>query len=363
MLWLPVDQQWRNLRKLVNTELFSSQRLDDLQALRHKKARELVAHLREKSLEGKLVDVGGAVYSTTVNTISNLLFSVDVVNPSSEAPGSLKEIMRGVIEEIANANISDFIPFFAALDLQGRRRRLADHFRRLHELLDKVVDQRIQENAAEGTYKDFLEAIIHRHTDGKGLNLDKHTVDTLLGVIKMRAKISSVRRAEATSDHRKHADGRQAAPPHLCSPREGLRPDLHHEVRPGISGCGRFLPGDSLRGPPEAGPALLRRWAPDAAHMLWLPVDQQWRNLRKLVNTELASSQRLDDLQALRHKKARELVAYLREKSLEGKPVDVGGAVYSTTVNTISNSNLIFSVDVVNPSSEAPGSFKEIMRG
>ncbi|OAY72692.1 Geraniol 8-hydroxylase, partial [Ananas comosus] len=174
MLWLPVDQQWRNLRKLVNTELASSQRLDDLQALRHKKARELVTYLREKSLEGKPVDVGGAVYSTTVNTISNLIFSVDVVNPSSEAPGSFKEIIRGVMYETSNANISDFFPFLAALDLQGRRRHLADHFRRLHKVLDKLVDQRIQENAAEGTYKDFL--IIHRHTDRRGLNLDRHTL-------------------------------------------------------------------------------------------------------------------------------------------------------------------------------------------
>ncbi|XP_020085291.1 geraniol 8-hydroxylase-like [Ananas comosus] len=181
MSWLPVDQQWLNLRKLVNTELVSSQRLGDLQALRHKKARELAAYLREKSLEGEPVNIGGAVYSTTLNTISNLLFSLDVVHPSSEAPGNFKEIMWGVMYELSNANISDFFPLLAALDLQGRRRRLAVHFRRLHEVLDKIVDQRIQENAAEGTYKDFLEAIIHGHSDGKGLSLDRHTVDTLLG--------------------------------------------------------------------------------------------------------------------------------------------------------------------------------------
>ncbi|XP_060180785.1 geraniol 8-hydroxylase-like isoform X2 [Lycium barbarum] len=83
--WLPVCPQWRTLRRILNTKIFSSNRLDANQHLRSQKVKELLAYCEKCSQEGKALDVGQTAFKTNLNLLSNTLFSKDLADPFSDS--------------------------------------------------------------------------------------------------------------------------------------------------------------------------------------------------------------------------------------------------------------------------------------
>ncbi|XP_059293815.1 geraniol 8-hydroxylase-like isoform X2 [Lycium ferocissimum] len=83
--WLPVCPQWRTLRRILNTNIFSSNRLDANQHLRSQKVKELLAYCEKCSQEGKALDVGQIAFKTNLNLLSNTLFSKDLADPFSDS--------------------------------------------------------------------------------------------------------------------------------------------------------------------------------------------------------------------------------------------------------------------------------------
>ncbi|XP_047261367.1 geraniol 8-hydroxylase isoform X2 [Capsicum annuum] len=83
--WLPLDPQWRMLRRILNTTLLSSNRLDANQHLRSQKVKELIAYCEKCSQEGEAMEIGQAVFKTNLNLLSNTLFSKDLADPFSDS--------------------------------------------------------------------------------------------------------------------------------------------------------------------------------------------------------------------------------------------------------------------------------------
>ncbi|XP_039169782.1 geraniol 8-hydroxylase-like [Eucalyptus grandis] len=83
--WLPVSPLFRNLRKVYNLHIFSSKKLDLNQHLRSKKIQELVAFVRKCADAGEVVNIGEAAFRTSLNAVSNTLFSLDMIEPLNPA--------------------------------------------------------------------------------------------------------------------------------------------------------------------------------------------------------------------------------------------------------------------------------------
>ncbi|GMH26620.1 hypothetical protein Nepgr_028463 [Nepenthes gracilis] len=79
MVWLPISAPWRNLRKISNSHLFSSTRLDASRHLRQKKVGELLAYLQSICDTGVAVEIGKVAFQTSLNLLSNTLLSEDLV--------------------------------------------------------------------------------------------------------------------------------------------------------------------------------------------------------------------------------------------------------------------------------------------
>jgi len=82
--WLPVCPQWRTLRRILNINIFSPNRLDANQHLRSQKVKELIAYCEKCCQQGEAVDVGQIVFKTNLNLVSNTLFSKDLVDLCSD---------------------------------------------------------------------------------------------------------------------------------------------------------------------------------------------------------------------------------------------------------------------------------------
>ena len=100
--WLPVSTQWRVLRKICNSELFSIKILDANQHFRRKKVQELLSEVHKSSLAGDAVDIGRAAFKTTLNLLSNTILSMDLADLNSDTARVYKEIVWNIMEEAGN---------------------------------------------------------------------------------------------------------------------------------------------------------------------------------------------------------------------------------------------------------------------
>ncbi|KAK9177441.1 hypothetical protein WN944_029463 [Citrus x changshan-huyou] len=107
LAWLPVSTMWKNLRKISNMHIFTSQKLDANQELRRKKIKDLLAHVEDNCHAGKAIDVGQAAFNTSLNLLSNTIFSIDLVNPNER---EFKDTVSGILEEAGKPNLSDHFP-------------------------------------------------------------------------------------------------------------------------------------------------------------------------------------------------------------------------------------------------------------
>lgn len=142
MAWLPVGTQWRSLRKISNTKIFSSNSLDANQHLRSQKVHELVAYCRKASQSNDSVDIGRAAFRTSMNFLSNTMFSKDLTDPYEDSGKEFREVVGNIMVESGKPNLVDYFPVFKKMDIQGIRRRLSLYFGKLHDIFEEFIKER-----------------------------------------------------------------------------------------------------------------------------------------------------------------------------------------------------------------------------
>ncbi|KAH9697058.1 cytochrome P450 76C4 [Citrus sinensis] len=147
LVWLPVSTLWRSYRKMCNMHIFTSQKLDASQDLRRKKIKDLLAYVEENCRAGKAIDFGQAAFNTSINLLSNTIFSIDLVHPNER---KFKDTVWGMMEEAGKPNLSDHFPLLKKLDLQGIRRRNTLYAGKMFEVLDRLIDQRLKKRQEHG---------------------------------------------------------------------------------------------------------------------------------------------------------------------------------------------------------------------
>ncbi|KAM5568099.1 geraniol 8-hydroxylase [Rosa sericea] len=180
MVWLPVSGRWRNLRKICNSQLFATKVLDANQANRRVKVQELIADICESEERGVAVNIGRAAFKTTLNLLSQTIFSVDLANPSSETARELKETIWGIMEEIGKPNVADYFHLLRKLDPQGIRRRLTYHFHKTIVLFDSMINQRLESRKVQDYIptNDMLDTLLNM-SEEKNEEMDKTEVEHL----------------------------------------------------------------------------------------------------------------------------------------------------------------------------------------
>jgi len=193
MVWLPTSSpRWRALRKVCSGELFAPHRLDTHQSLRRDKVRRLVSHVARLACDGGPVAVARLAFVTALNLLSSTIFSTDlddidiIDDDSGSSPSSS---FKGVLAELnATAglpNVSDFFPEVARLDPQGLRRRIESLFQRLHAMMDKQIERRLQDRVAAAAAspkkeKDFLDVLLDYRGAEDSRGFDRQTLLSLL---------------------------------------------------------------------------------------------------------------------------------------------------------------------------------------
>lgn len=160
--WVPIAVRWRNLRKVCNSYIFTNQKLDANQDLRRKKIQELVALVQEHCLAGEAMDIGQAAFTTSLNALSNSIFSLNLSDSNSETASQLKEVVGGIMEEAGKPNLADYFPVLRRIDLQGIKRRMTIHFGKILNIFEGIVNERLQLRKMQGyvPVNDMLDTLL-----------------------------------------------------------------------------------------------------------------------------------------------------------------------------------------------------------
>lgn len=158
LAFIPVSPLWRDMRKICNNNLFSNKTLDASQYLRRTKMQELLNDVNQSSVSGEAVDIGRAAFKTSINFLSNTIFSLDFVNSTNDT-GEYKDIVVNILKAVGTPNMSDFFPVLKMVDPQGIKRRCAFYVGKLFHVFADLIDQR-QQRKGFVTSNDMLDALL-----------------------------------------------------------------------------------------------------------------------------------------------------------------------------------------------------------
>ncbi|GAA0183915.1 oxygenase [Lithospermum erythrorhizon] len=183
--WMPVGPRFRNFRQIMSANMFSSNRLDENQHLRSSKIHQLIAYCNKYSQTREAVHVGLAVFRTTLNLISNTIFSKDVITePFSDESGKdqeFKDLTSNMFIEIGRPNLVDYFPVLRRFDPNGIKSRLASYFEEMFKLFAKLIDERMEKRkSSDGIkYHDMLEVLLNESETNPQV-IDRTHIDHLL---------------------------------------------------------------------------------------------------------------------------------------------------------------------------------------
>ncbi|GFP86478.1 geraniol 8-hydroxylase, partial [Phtheirospermum japonicum] len=159
--WLPACLQWKKLKKICNTHIFSPQKLDSLRDLRHQAMKNMVQRVIAAQEVGEVIPIGGLVFATVVQLLSNSLFSSDMLNPASDAMKELQVLHTCSCSTQSCNTFKHYFPFLRPFDLQGIKRTIKLSYDRLHELIDDMMDRRMkQRSSGSERYGDILDVLL-----------------------------------------------------------------------------------------------------------------------------------------------------------------------------------------------------------
>ncbi|XP_047968177.1 ferruginol synthase-like [Salvia hispanica] len=161
--FLPVEGEWRDMRKICKEQMFSNQSMEDSQDLRKQKLQQLLDYAHKCSDEGRAIDINEAAFITTLNLMSATLFSLQATEFDSEVTMEFKEIIEGVASIVGIPNFADFFPILRPFDPQGVKHRADVYFGRLLGLIEGYLNERIQfrkNNPNAPKKDDFLETTV-----------------------------------------------------------------------------------------------------------------------------------------------------------------------------------------------------------
>ncbi|VVB06454.1 unnamed protein product [Arabis nemorensis] len=156
--WLPsTSSHWSTWRKLLATQLFSRKCIKFTNSLRYDKVKELITFIDKRSERGEAVEIARACFITSLNVLSNLVFSTDLgrYDPRSSASLQFQDSLFSIMEIMGKPNIANYFPSLEFLDLQGNKQKMKVCSERLFRALQGLINDRIVEISLPGPRDGF----------------------------------------------------------------------------------------------------------------------------------------------------------------------------------------------------------------
>ncbi|KAL5559129.1 hypothetical protein UlMin_035340 [Ulmus minor] len=142
--WAPYGAHWRNLRRILSLELFSSNRIQMLSRIRKEEVKLLIQKLFVGK-EWRIVDAKVAFDELVLNNMMRMIagkrYYGDKLEDLEEAK-RFKEIQKESFIISGMANLRDFLPFMSWIGVgKGLEKRMIELQRKRDEFMQSLIDQ------------------------------------------------------------------------------------------------------------------------------------------------------------------------------------------------------------------------------
>ncbi|KAL3849308.1 hypothetical protein ACJIZ3_011190 [Penstemon smallii] len=194
------SKYWRDMRKLVTLELLIHRKVAQFESMRKSELESLMTSLKQAADLRETVDLSDRVGALIQDMNCLMLLgrkSTDIDQVFGTSKG-LKDVIKDVMDEAGAFNIGDYFPYLRRLDLHGTARRMRNLRKAFDEILDKIIDEHVQNkkniNAKKAGFQDFLGRMMDIVNSGDaGFEFDlRHIKSVILDLIFAGTGTSSV---------------------------------------------------------------------------------------------------------------------------------------------------------------------------
>ncbi|KAL5723170.1 hypothetical protein ACHQM5_006595 [Ranunculus cassubicifolius] len=168
---------WRNLRRLCIIHLLNISKVDSYVFLRKEETMRLVENLKGAAERGEAVDISVQVGSV----IERITYSV-IFGQGYQDINSFKPVIQEMLRMHGEYNLSDYVPFTKAFDLQGLGRGAKNVHRFLDDILEKIIHEHEQYSSGDKEHHmGFIDVLLslRKTSDAHEEQLDSTTIKAL----------------------------------------------------------------------------------------------------------------------------------------------------------------------------------------
>ncbi|KAI3691676.1 hypothetical protein L6452_31478 [Arctium lappa] len=180
--WSNNNAHWRNMRKLLVSQVLSNANLDACAGFRTDEVRKVVKDVNGRI--GEKIDINKVAFDAELNVVTGMLWGCSEGNDSSYIGDGFREVEFKIIELLGAPNISDFIPMLSWFDLQGRQREMRKIKEHLDRIFDNIIGGRSNGNSRKingDGRKDFVQILLELKDQKDGpTSIDNDQIKALL---------------------------------------------------------------------------------------------------------------------------------------------------------------------------------------
>lgn len=156
--WSNNNNHWRNMRKILASQVMSNTNLKASQSFRTYEVKRAISQVFKTI--GEKVDINEIAFNTEVNVVTSMLWGRSKSSEDMLIGDGFREVEFKIIELIGAPNISDFLPVLSLFDLQNRQRDMQKQFEYVDRIFDDIIEKRIKSAVAEDGKKDFVQILL-----------------------------------------------------------------------------------------------------------------------------------------------------------------------------------------------------------
>ncbi|KAL0438825.1 UNVERIFIED_CONTAM: cytochrome [Sesamum latifolium] len=150
------------------------------EGLRQEKLQKLLQYIQECCVNGRAVDIGQAAVVTSLNLMSNTVFSVDFADYNTCQ--ELEDVIRRCMRVWGSPNLGDYFGFLGLFDPQGIKREAEFCVGKLLAIFDSIIDHRVEASRNSQVRKTDLLEVLLEISDGNQAELTRDEMKHLFVV-------------------------------------------------------------------------------------------------------------------------------------------------------------------------------------
>ncbi|KAF8378470.1 hypothetical protein HHK36_029811 [Tetracentron sinense] len=152
MAFAEYGSYWRSFRKLCTLELLSNSKIDSFKGMRREEVASMIQSFKDTAKDRAVVDLSDKVGSLVEDMTHRMLFGY-----GRDEGFDFKPVVHEVLRLFGAFNLSDYIPYVGALDLQGLARGMKTVSKTIDKFLEKMIDAHVRDaRNQQGQHKDFM---------------------------------------------------------------------------------------------------------------------------------------------------------------------------------------------------------------